>query len=135
MQFAGRLKGRLVKEMNRSILFRRMRHEFCHDPNYRLDLVAQGFLDHSEENIDDSTILERVVSSYSKAKAAQQNAAPNYQVSNEWLPIYNDQLRGVIAALKERNLDELGTMYRNLFRDPCSAGLAGLPVNMKKIYL
>jgi putative sugar O-methyltransferase len=135
MQFGARLKGRLVKEMNRFVLFREMKREFQNDPNFRPELVAQGFLDRSEKNVDDSAILKRIVASYSKAKIAQQSAAPYYQVSNEWLPIYNDQLRGVMKALAEGNIDELAPMYRNFFRDPCSAGLIGLPVNMEKTYL
>jgi putative sugar O-methyltransferase len=40
-----------------------------------------------------------------------------------------------MKALAEGNIDELAVTYRNFFRDPCSVGLVGLPVNMEKTYL
>jgi putative sugar O-methyltransferase len=116
-------------------LIREREREFRDDPNHRPDLVVLGFLDRAQNNIDDSAILKRIVISYNKAKIAQQNAPAAYQVGNEWLPIYNHNLRGVMAALAKGNIDELATMYRNFFRDPCSTGLVGLAVNMKKHYL
>jgi putative sugar O-methyltransferase len=135
MQFPARVAHRIARKIHYTRIFRDMGREFRNDPNYRLDLVAQGFLDRTQENIDDSTILTRIVSSYNKAKVAQINVASVYQVSNEWLPIYNHDLRGVMEALAKGNLEELAGIYRNFFRDPCSTGLRGLPVDMKKHYL
>ncbi len=130
-----RIRREIRREMDTLRLFREMGPEFRNDSNYRPDIVAQGFLDRAQENVDDSAILKRIVSSYGKAKVAQQNAPAAYQVSNEWLPIYKHNLRGVMEALAKGNLDELAAMYRNFFRDPCSTGLVGLPVNMKNHYL
>jgi len=101
MKFARRVAGRIAREIDAIRLFRKMGREFRNDPNYRPDLVAQGCLDRTQHGIDDSAILNRIVISYSKAKIAQQNAPATYQVSNEWLPIYNRNLRNSLkfAAL------------------------------------
>jgi len=135
VNFARRVAGRIAREIDTFKLLREREKEFRNDPNYRLELVAQGCLDRGQKDIDDSAILKRIAASYSKAKLAQQNAAPAYQVSNEWIPIYNRNLRGVMEALAKGNLEELAAMYRNFFRDPCSTGLIGLTANMKKHYL
>lgn len=37
-------------------------------------------------------------------------------------------------ALLSENIPELQRMYQNFFRDPCSAGLVGLPVDMQKTF-
>ena len=135
MHLVRRVANRIVREINLHKLIRERTEEFKSDPNFRLDLVAQGCLDRPQESVDDSAILKRIVISYNKAKIAQQNAPAAYQVGNEWLPIYSHNLRAVMAALAKGNIDELATMYRNFFRDPCSTGLVGLAVNMKKHYL
>ncbi len=135
MQLARRVTGRIAREVENLRLLRKMEREFHNDPNRRLDLVVKGCLNRAQENIDDSGILKRIVLSYGKAKIAQKKAPVAYQVGNEWLPIYNHNLREVMDALATRNVDGLAAMYRNFFRDQCSTGLVGLPVNMKKRYL
>lgn len=135
MQLARRIANRIALEMDLQKLMRERTLELRDDPNYRLELVVQGFRDRPQEDIDDSAALERIVRSYNKAKTAQKDAPEAYQVSNEWLPIYNRNLGKVMKALSEGNLTELAGIYRNFFRDPCSAGLVGLSINMKKRYL
>jgi putative sugar O-methyltransferase len=125
----------MEKEIALYKLIQQRRLEFKGDSNNRPDLVVEGCLDRTQENIDDSSILKRIVKSYHKAKVAQRQAPHAFQVSNEWLPIYNRNLRAVMKALAEEDLDALATMYRNFFRDPCSTGLVGLHFDMKKRYL
>lgn len=134
MQLARRVASRMAREIAHYKLIQQRGREFKGDPNHRPDLVVEGCLNRPQQSIVDSSILKRIVASYSKAKTAQREAASAYQVSNEWLPIYNSNLRAVMKALTEENLDELANMYRNFFRDACSTGLVGLPVNMKKRY-
>jgi hypothetical protein len=107
---------------------------FKDDPNYRLDLVPANFAPHVAVRADDSALLRRISVAYQKAKAKQRDAAETFNVSNEWLPIYQRNLGPVMRALSEGNLDDLDRMYSNFFRDPCSTGLAGLPADLTKKY-
>lgn len=134
MQLARRIVNRFKYEVAFYRLIQQRRREFENDPDYRPERVAEGCQDRVEEEIDDSLILRRIMTSYRKAKVAQIKAAQVYQVSSLWLPIYQRKLRGVMKALADENLDELATMYRNFYRDPCSTGLVGVTPNMKKHY-
>ena len=102
------------------------------DINYDLDSVEKGFAACGEEAQDDSDILNRICAAYNKAKDVQRYASLVYSPSNEWLPIYERQLGEVISVLSNRDIDKLGNIYGNFWRDPCSTGLHGLPVDMKK---
>ena len=114
-------------------LWRRSR-EFKTDHNYNLGLVDKGFLDRSEATTDDTQLLERIITAYNKAKVVQEGMGPSFKPSNEWLPIYQHKLASIMRVLKEGSTCELGRIYRNFFRDPCSAGLHGLPINMNEYF-
>jgi putative sugar O-methyltransferase len=59
----------------------------------------------------------------------QQPSAPEaFQPHPWWRAIQRTSLQPVIRALATRDLDSLGRMYRNFFRDRCSSGLTGLPL-------
>lgn len=102
--------------------------------NYDLDLVDKGFADRREEMQDDSEILERICAAYNKAKDVQRHVSPVYRPSNEWLPIYEKPLKEVIEALASRDIKKLDRIYGNFWRDPCSAGLVGLFLDMNKFF-
>ena len=58
----------------------------------------------------------------------QQPAATEaFQPSRWWRLVEGGNLGPVKRALAAHDLDSLGSMYRNFFRDPCGAGLVGLP--------
>lgn len=120
-------------EINRVI--EKSEKRFRGDPNYRLDLVQDNFAPHPGETQDDSEILKRIAAAYKKAKRDQLHAAEAFNVSNEWLPIYERSLASVMHALSSENVKELQRMYQNFFRDPCSVGLVGFPVDMSRIFL
>jgi hypothetical protein len=107
---------------------------FKDDPNYRLDLVPSNFAPHKSPRSDDSAMLRRIVSAYQKSKEKQRSAAATFNVSNEWLWIYERDLGPAMEALSKGNVNELDRMYSNFFRDSCSTGLAGLPSNLHKKY-
>ncbi|MGA8272583.1 MAG: putative sugar O-methyltransferase [Candidatus Sulfotelmatobacter sp.] len=107
---------------------------FGKDPNFRPDLVPGYFISRPSDDQDDSSILRRIINSYKRAKAAQKHAGEAFNVSNEWLPIYERKLGPVMRALFSEDLVELQRMYRNLFRDPCSTGLAGLPIKIPNLF-
>lgn len=91
-----------------------------------------GFDDHNVEV--DLKIIRRVINSYNKAKTNQKNSAEEYQVSYMWLPIYEGYMKEVIAALTSENEAEVAKIYGNFFREPCSVGLHGMPVDMASTY-
>jgi hypothetical protein len=110
------------------------RQRFVNDPNFRPDLVPDFFVPRLVDSPDDGAILKRIVAAYKKAKIAQKSAGEAFNVSNEWLPIYERQLGPVMNALLTENFDELRRMYQNFFRDPCSTGLVGLPINIPNLF-
>lgn len=139
-----RMKGKLTRaRVVNAIKFRahtlgfrlnaiRKYFDYRDSPDYRLRFVDMGVADRSSEDSDDTAILERICTAYIKAKAAQAIAAPAYRPSNEWLPIYEKPLQEVMQALAQRAIPTLNRIYRNFWRDPCSTGLLGFPIDMKK---
>ncbi len=120
------------KTMNQAI--RACEQRFGNDPNYRPDLIPACFAPRLGIAQDDSVILKRIIAAYKTAKVDQRNAGEAFNVSNEWLPIYERNLGPVMKALLTEDVGELQRMYENFFRDPCSTGLVGLPINMPNVF-
>jgi hypothetical protein len=78
--------------------------------------------------------LTRVIAAYKKAREDQKHAAPAFQVGNEWVPIYERDLSEIMEALSSGEISRVARHYRNFFRDKCSSGLVGLPLDMNKHY-
>ena len=112
----------------------RLRTRFKDDPRYCLDRVPDGFALRPEPDVDDAALLARICTAYIKATKYQSSAPPAFQPTRWWQRIAEKNLGPVARALAARDLDALGRMYRNFFRDPCSTGLLGLPVDMPKCY-
>ena len=91
-----------------------------------------GFAD--QKTTTDPHIIRRVINAYNKAKIAQKNAAQEYQVSYMWLPIYEGYMNEIIAALSREDEEGVAKIYGNFFREPCSVGLHGMPVDMASTY-
>lgn len=132
-RLAAAIKRRAVNRRNLIHAIRAGKKRFAGDPNFRPDLVPGYFDQRHGDHYDDSVILKRIVDAYQKAKLKQPRAGEAFNVSNEWLPIYERKLGPVMSALRTGNVGELQRMYRNLFRDPCSAGLAGLPIDIPNL--
>jgi hypothetical protein len=109
------------------------KRRFGKDPNFRPDLVPGYFVPRLVSGEDDLAILKRIIAAYKKAKAKQKSAGEAFNVSNEWLPIYERNLGPVMKALLSEDVVELQRMYQNFFRDPCSTGLVGLPINIPNL--
>jgi putative sugar O-methyltransferase len=76
--------------------------------------------------------LERIRTAYQLAKKHQIDSGPAYNVSNEWIPIYERQWGPVMKALQSSgDLSDLDRIYANFMRDDCSHGLHGLPGGME----
>jgi putative sugar O-methyltransferase len=66
----------------------RGKKRFAADPNFRPDLVPGYFVLRPEDEQDDSTLLRRIIAAYQRAKVKQRTAGEAFNVSNEWLAIY-----------------------------------------------
>ncbi len=111
-------------------LIRNGRSRFAADPRYRIDSVEQGFahrLQDSGDTGDDTAVLQRICNAYSKAMEQQRAAPETYQPNRWWRLVEGANLGPVKRALAAHDFPSLRLMYRNFFRDPCGAGLVGLP--------
>lgn len=102
------------------------------DPRFCLDRVTEGFAQRRESEVDDYALLERICAAYIKAIHHEPEEA--FAPSGWWRLVAAGSLGPVTHALRTRNIPVLQAMYRNFFRDPCGAGLVGLPVNMSRSY-
>jgi len=133
---------RLYRAIKRRVAQRRTFNEaiskgkrrFGNDPNFRPDLVPDYLVPRLVDCPDDVLILKRIIAAYKKAKITQKSAGEAFNVSNEWLPIYEWRLGPVMKALLSENVTELQRMYQNFFRDPCSTGLVGFPINIPNLF-
>lgn len=113
---------------------RLLRARFKDDARYSLDRVPDGFALRPEPDEDDSALLYRICTAYTRAMERQNTAPPAFRPTRWWQRISEKSLGPVARALAARDLVALRRMYRNFFRDPCSTGLLGLPVDMAKCY-
>lgn len=125
---------RLKREYKEHLLFKFKKFEFRDNPYNRLDKVQEGLTDQQFQYIDDKNILDRIIKAYQLAKEVQKTKSSTYNVSNEWLPIYEKPLKPIMNALSSGNVDEVRKIYRNFWRNSSSVGLVGFPGDMEKSY-
>jgi|GEM_PF-1245104 len=106
------------------------RQRFQNDSRYNLEYVSSGFADHIDESCDDTALLSRICTAYNKAVTQQQA----HLTVASWDRLREGPLAPSIRALRENNTVALGRMYRNFYRDPCSAGLLAAPGGMSRAY-
>ena len=105
------------------------------DPDYDLEKVSFGFANRRNDGLDDRDVIRRIITAYNKAKATQQGLGECYRESGmEWLWIYRNKLQPIIQALQAGDVEGVRGVYRNFWRDPCSTGLLGLPIDMAQAY-
>jgi len=107
---------------------------FKNDPSFCIDAVPSFFASRINTPQDDTAIIKRIIAAYKAAKRDQPGTGEAYNVSNEWLPLYKRNLGAIMEVLISENVVEIQRMYQNFFRDQCSTGLVGLPVDMDKQY-
>jgi hypothetical protein len=100
---------------------------FKGDHRYDLQNVTDGFASRIDTTDDDTELLERICAAYSKAIERQQSAPGAYRPTDWWQQVRQQSLGSVVQALLTRDIPALRTMYRNFFRNSCSAGLLGAP--------
>lgn len=100
---------------------------FRDDPRYDLRNVIDGFASRLGDETEDATLLERICTAYIKAVRQQPFAPATYTATGWWEQVRQANLTPVMRALQNRDIGLVQQMYRNFFRDPCSAGLIGVP--------
>jgi putative sugar O-methyltransferase len=121
------IRQRVAQHSELRQLIRIGRRRFGADPRYRMESVEQGFAPRSANSEDDTQLLQRICDAYSKAMERQSAASETFQPNRWWRLVEGGNLGPVKCALAAHDLDSLRLMYRNFFRDPCGAGLVGLP--------
>jgi len=130
---AGAVRSLIVMHQGMKQLAAHGEQRFKDDPRFDLRYVREGFVPHYDDAADDTTILERICRAYSKATDQQRLAKPAYGATSWW----HEMGRGrnpAERALAAGDVRSLGTMYRNFFRDSCSAGLIGVPLHSLKLF-
>ena len=114
-------------------LIHRGRRRFLGDIRYDLENVSNGFAPRLIDLNSDEMLLDRICTAYIRSIERQQSAPRVYEPTPWWEAQRNGSLKPVMQALKTRDIAPLQRMYRNFFRDPCSAGLIALQ-SMSKDY-
>jgi hypothetical protein len=107
---------------------------FRGDARYDLQNVTDGFVSRIDDSDDDAKLLERICAAYISAVKQEQFASEAYGATEWWRQVRQQSLAPVMRALLTRDVDALGRMYRNFFRDPCSTGLLAAPYGMSQAY-
>jgi hypothetical protein len=110
------------------------RKRFRGDPRYDLQNVSRGFAPSGEQASDDTALLERISAAYSASLAFQSAESRPYMKVEISERLRKGPLSPSIRALIENDTAALAKMYRNFYRDPCSAGLMAAPGGMSGAY-
>lgn len=110
------------------------RRHFKSDSRYDLQQVTAGFANRINDASNDTPLLERICAAYNKAENEPHSVLGAYLASESVQRLRQGSLSPSIRALIEHDTVALGEMYRNFYRDPCSAGLLAAPQGMSKAY-
>ena len=99
-------------------------NSFLNDANYKINNL-ENFFKSDPSNFNDNFVLNNILEFYEKASKILTESDYKYQVGNEWLPIYNNQMIGIREILNQKNLKKLSSVYNNFFRERFSSGLHG----------
>jgi len=130
----GSAKAVFAAHLSMKVLGPRGEARFKGDARYDLRNVTEGFAPRLEKDGDDSAILERICTAYLRAIDQEPLARPVYQATGWWKEVRRTGLTRVRSALASRDIAAVQSMYRNFFRDSCSAGLIGVPYKMSEAY-
>lgn len=127
MQLIRRVRKALVRRIEIARLVARGRHSFSTDPRFCMDHAERGLLSRLPAEVDDTALLNRICDAWSKSMEHQSTACETFQSHPWWKSVRKKNLQPMIHALTMRDHESLRSMYRNFFRDACSAGVSGLP--------
>lgn len=99
-------------------------NSFANYTNYETKNI-EYFFKSNPSNFFNHAILNQIIGYYEIALKTQKVSGYKYQVGNEWLPIYENQMVNLKKILDEKNIEELSRVYNNFFRERFSSGLHG----------
>ena len=126
------LSRRVVRRAEIWRIVRRGKRRFSGDPRFSIDFVDQGLAPRPGRARDDTALLKRICSAWSKAMEQQPFAPETFQPHPWWQAIQRTKLEPVTRALAAQDIASLDEMYSNFFRDSCGGGLTGLPLTKMK---
>jgi putative sugar O-methyltransferase len=101
--------------------------------NFKENDITKCFAENIVKTLN-TTSIDRIITSYKKAKKVQATKPIEYQVGNEWSPIYDMFMNNIITALVSEDKVNVNNIYENFMRDQCTRGLHGMPVDMQETY-
>lgn len=122
---------KMIKRRDKKLYLKLINLKFKDDVNYKKADIYNSFKDRYVKG-DDKEILTRIITAYNLAVEKQKESKPVYQVSNEWLPIYEKSMCKVMSLLKNKDVEGLQKTYDNFWRNDCSNGLLGLSFDMEE---
>lgn len=134
MQVARSAKSKLTAHIRMRTFAYHGRRRFHGDARYDLNNVTDGFISRIDDGVDDTEILERICAAYNKAAEREESAPDWYRPCERWQQVRLRHLGPVITALRTTDIRSLRNMYRNFYRDACSAGILGAPNGNPKAY-
>jgi putative sugar O-methyltransferase len=134
LRTAGAAKALVETHWNVKKLASRGERRFRNDVRYDLQNVTDGFASRADGRGDDTALLERICTAYIRATEEQSFVKQAYRATSWWQSMRQGNSAPVHRALAARDTKALRAMYQNFFRDPCSAGLIGVPLHMAKAY-
>ncbi|HEY4356208.1 MAG TPA: putative sugar O-methyltransferase [Acidobacteriaceae bacterium] len=127
LRLTANVRARLKSRMEMRSRAREARQHFKNDPRFDPQLLQDGFRSRLADKSDDTELLQRIVSAYRLATAQEANVPTAYRPTAWWERVRATKLGPVRQALFDGDIPALNRMYSNFFRDPCGAGLTGLP--------
>jgi len=104
------------------------------DTRFDLSNVSRGFAPRLDDSCADVRLVQRICAAYKQAVEQERSAPKAYQASGFWQDVRSASLGPVMHALENQDILSLATIYSNFYRDPCSAGLVGVPYGMSAAY-
>jgi hypothetical protein len=129
----GVAKEVFATQLNMKVLGARGDARYKEDARYNMRCVQEGFAPRLNRSAD-TAILTAICDAYIQAAEREPLAKPAYRPTKWWSELRRTSLGPVGRALASRDLPTLGAMYGNFFRDPCSAGLIGVPSGLSETY-
>jgi hypothetical protein len=123
------IRQRLAQRAEISRIIRRGTRRFSGDERFKLHIIEQGFAPRLGSTVDDTVLLRRICDAWSKATERLPFVPETFHAHQWWRRTQGKNLEPVTRALAAYDFDSLRAMYRNFFRDRCSAGLCGLPLS------
>lgn len=127
LQLTANVRSRLKSRMEMRSRAREAQQHFGTDPRFDPERLKEGFRSRLSEDTNDTALLQRIVQAFRLASAREESSPAVYRPTAWWERVRATRLGPVRQALLDGDTATLNRMYRNFFRDPCGAGLTGLP--------